>query len=112
MPRNTTRVIPHQRNTISTPAQTSVGAGAGIILAANALRTGLTVQNTGTTVIYLAYGSTNPTATAYHYSLAACTVAHDGTGGFWSDDVWNGVVRAIGSGAGGGVAVSEVLMED
>lgn len=112
MPRNTTRVIPHQRNTISTPAQTSVGAAAGIVLAANALRTGLTIQNTGTTVIYLACGPTNPTVTAYHTSLAACSIANDGTGGFWSDDVWNGVVRAIGSGAGGSVVVSELLMED
>lgn len=112
MPKNTTRVIAHGRSTVSTPAQTSVGAVAGIILNANALRTGMVIQNTGTTVIYLTLGATVPTVTAYHYALAACSVADNGIGGVYIDDAWNGVVRAIGSAGGGSVVITEILLDD
>lgn len=112
MPRNTTRVIPHGRNISNTPAQTSVGAGAGVILNATPLRTGLIIQNTGTTIIYLSFGSVNPTTTVYHVALRACDAGNDGNGGIYVDDAWTGEVRAIGSGAGGTLVITEVLVED
>lgn len=112
MPKTSTRVIPYQRNTASTPAQTAVGAGAGTILNANALRTGMVIQNTGTTIIYLSMGATAPTVTAYHVALAACTAGDDGKGGIYVDDTWTGIVKAIGSAGGGTVVITEILVED
>lgn len=96
------------RRTISVAASTSVGAVAGQILAASVTRRGLLIQNTGTTIIYLILGSGTPTATVYHIALRGCTVAHDGTGGIFNDDVWNGSVQAIGSGGGGSVSIFEI----
>lgn len=96
------------RETVSAPAQTSVGAGAGTLLATNRARRGLIIQNTGTTIIYINLGSTAPTTTVYHYALRACSSANDGTGGVYNDDSWVGPVQAIGSGAGGTVVVTEI----
>jgi hypothetical protein len=95
------------RKTASTPAQTSVGVGAGVILAANDNRKGLLIVNTGTTVIYLGLGAT-PTVTAYHYPLAACSSGDDGKGGQYFDDQWTGAVSAIGSAGGGTLVVTEI----
>lgn len=100
--------IPVTRTRASTPAQTSVGAGAGQILAANDGRRGLIIQNTGTTIIYLVLGSATPTATVYHVALRACSVANDGNGGIYNDDAWTGAVQAIGSVGGGTVVITEV----
>jgi len=91
----------------STPAQTSVTDTAGVILYANGRRKGLVVQNTGTTIIKLAFGSTSPTQGAYHVALSACTVANDGSGGIYVDDAWAGEVRAISSTAGGTIVTTE-----
>lgn len=97
-----------QRNTASTPAQTSVGDSEGLILAANDDRKGLAIINTGTTVIYLSLGTAAPTTTAHHIPLAACSSANDGKGGAYFDDAWTGAVRAIGSAAGGSVVILEI----
>lgn len=93
----------------SLPAQTAVSDTAGVILVANGLRKGFMVQNTGTTILYLAMGSAaaNPTATAYHVALKECAVSNDGTGGVYIDDAWVGEVRAIGSAVGGTCVVTE-----
>lgn len=95
------------RKTASTPAQTSVGAGAGVILAANDNRKGLLIVNTGTTIIYLGLGAT-PTVTAYHYVLGACAVGDDGKGGQYFDDQWTGAISAIGSAGGGAIVITEI----
>lgn len=95
-------------STASAPAQTPVTGVASIILAANANRKRFMVQNTGLTTLYLAFGSTNPTVTAYHVALKACTGADDGSGGAYLDDQWTGTVRAIGSGPGGTCVVTEL----
>lgn len=87
--------------TASTPAQTSVGTDAGVVLAANPKRKGLIIQNTGLTTLKLSFGATVPTQTAYHVALAPCTGADDGHGGIYADDAWVGVVNAISSEAGG-----------
>ena len=93
---------------VSTPAQTSQGVTAGVILTANPKRKGIIIQNTGTTVIKLSFGSTLPTATAYHVALAVCTSANDGTGGIYMDDSWVGQVNALSSGAGGTMVITEL----
>lgn len=91
----------------SAPAQTSIGMTAARILAANTKRKGLFIQNTGTTIIRLSFGSTDPTQTVYHAALGACSAADDGTGGTWSDDAYTGEVRGISSAAGGTFVVAE-----
>ena len=100
-------VEPGPQQGVSTPAQTSVGNTAGVILAFNAKRKGFVVQNTGTTVLYLSLGTTLPTATVYHIALKAASSANDGTGGIYIDDGWIGAVNAIGSDVGGTCVVTE-----
>lgn len=96
------------RDSVSTAAQTSVGTVAGQILAANSARKGLIIQNTGTTILKLVYGSGTPTQTVYHFALSACTAADDGKGGAWAEDAWVGAVQAISSGSGGTCVVTEI----
>jgi hypothetical protein len=104
-------VTPPTSNTATAPAQTTVGASSGQILAANAARKGSAVQNTGTTRIFLGLGAA-PTTTAYHIALPACGVANDGSSPAWdgtfSGVVWQGAVYAISSGAGGTCVVTEL----
>lgn len=101
-----TTIAPIQSNTSSAPAQQTVGTTAGSILAANANRKRLRIQNTGTTRIKLGFGQT-PTQTAYHVCLPACGSADDGTSPPLIDEVWTGAVNAISSLAGGTVVVEE-----
>lgn len=106
----TVRVLsePGPQSAASAPAQTSVSDGAGTILAANPKRKGFMVQNTGTTIIYIAFSSTDPTTSAYHVALPACSSANDGTSQPYTDDAcYTGVVKAIGSAAGGTCVVTE-----
>jgi hypothetical protein len=100
---------PAPQATCSTPAQTTIGTTAAVILAANPKRKGVFIQNTGATVIKLAFGSTDPTQTVYHAALGAATGADDGTGGSWSDDAFVGVIRAISSGVGGTFVLAEFV---
>lgn len=95
-------------DTASTPVQVSQDTSADLILSANPLRKGFTIQNTGTTIIKLSLGATNPTQTAYHIALSACSVADDGLGGYYSDDTFIGDVRAISSAGGGTLVYLEV----
>jgi hypothetical protein len=104
-----TLAVPAPQATCSTPAQTAIADTAALVLAANAKRKGFSAQNTGTTVIKLAFGATNPTQTVYHVALAACTAADDGKGGIYFDDAFTGEVRAISSAAGGTFVIAEFL---
>jgi len=90
----------------SIPAVTSVGVAAGLVLISNSKRKGFLIQNTGTTIIKLAFGSASsaPTQTVYHIALKDCAAANDGSGGVYVDDAWTGDVWAISS-AGGGTCV-------
>lgn len=96
----------------SEPAQTTIGTNAAVILRANPKRKGWSIQNTGTTVIKLSFGSTDPTQTVYHQALGAASAADDGTGGTWFDDAYVGEVRAISSAAGGTFVLSEFVTGD
>jgi hypothetical protein len=93
---------------VSVPAQTSVGAVAGVILSSNAKRKGFWIQNTGTTILYLSLGTTNPTVTAYHVALKGGTGADDGGGASYFESNWVGQVNAIGSAPAGTCVVVEI----
>jgi len=94
------------QTTVSAPAQTSIGTTAAEFLAASPKRKCFTVQNTGLTVIKLAFGAT-PTQTVYHMALQVAAGADDGSGGVYIDDSWTGVVNGISSGAGGTCVIAE-----
>src|SRR5262245_7603012 len=93
---------------VSTPAQTSINGTAGVVLAANPKRKGFWIQNTGTTVIKLAFGATNPTQTVYHIALKAASGADDGSGATYFESNWVGTVRAVSSAGGGTVVITEI----
>lgn len=97
---------PVQSNTANVVAQTAVGAAASTILAANAARKCVRVQNTGTTILYLGLGKT-PTITQYHLALPACGVHDDGSSQPWVSFEWIGAIQAISSAAGGTCVVTE-----
>ena len=97
------------QETVSTPAQTSIGTVAAVVLVRNPKRKGFIIQNTGTTVIRLTMGSTSPTQTVYHVSLKACTGADDGSGGVYIDENYVGTVNAISSGASGTFVITEFM---
>lgn len=107
---NVNRVLyeAYPRNAVTAAAQTSVGAAAGTLLAASTTRKGFVITNTGTTTIYITYGSSVPTTSAYHVALVACTSANDGKGGVLTEDAWQGVVQAIGSAGGGTCVILEI----
>jgi hypothetical protein len=98
---------PVQSNASSAVGQTTVGGTAVTLLASNSLRKRLTIQNTGTTVIYLAFAGKVPTVTQYHRALAACGQANDGSSAPYDDVMETGAVQAISSAAGGTVVVEE-----
>ena len=102
---------PPVSSTSSAPAQKTVGTVAGDILASNASRKACAVQNTGTTVIYLALGHT-ASATAYFIALPAGGTANDGSSPRWDGTVsgvlWQGSINAISSAAGGTCVVMEL----
>jgi hypothetical protein len=105
--RSLSEATPRTRS--NTVAQTAVNDTAGVLLAANAARKGLMVQNTGTTVLKLAFGAQDPTQTAYHIALKAAAGADDGSGAIYIDDAWVGEVRIIGSAGGGTCVVLEIV---
>ena len=90
-----------KRSTVTAAAQTSIGTTAGTALTANSDGKGFWIVNTGTTVIKGTLGTGTPTQTVYHFALAACSVADDGTGGWYADDQWVGAVQIISDNAGG-----------
>lgn len=95
-------------STVTAHAQTAVGTVGVSLLAANTARKQVMVHNTGTTTIKLSLTTTDPTQTSYHLALKAGTAADDGLGGTYISDLWQGVVRAISSAAGGTVVVAEI----
>lgn len=92
--------MPNNGSTFSTQAanvptvQTSTTA-----LAANQARLAWSIQNQSTNVLFvcLGLGASN---TQYHYTLKACSVAADGTGGsiaMESGTVYNGIITVAGT---------------
>jgi hypothetical protein len=95
-------------NTASAAAQTAVGTTAGQVLAANAGRKRVMLQNAGTTVIKIVLGAGTPTQSAYHLALPACGSANDGSNPPYQDIMWTGAIQAISSAAGGLLQVTEL----
>lgn len=91
----------------TSPAKTEVDTSSLLLLDENLSRLECIIVNTGTTVIYLAFGA-NPTTISYHIALNACSVANDGTGGAYITDVWKGQIKAISSALGGTICVTEL----
>ena len=97
------------QTSITVPAQTGIGAVATVVLVANPKRKGFMVQNTGTTIIKLAFGGTTstPNQTVYHIALKGGTGSDDATGSTYTDDAWAGDVWAISSAPGGTMVITE-----
>jgi hypothetical protein len=92
---------------VSTPAQNTIGTTAEQILGANPSRQKFILQNVGTTVIKIAYGTTTPTQSNYHIALPACGSENDGSSFLYEETQWLDEVQAISSGAGGLLQVAE-----
>lgn len=103
----TVTVVGPTSSTATAPAATTVTSTSGSILATNANRKEVTVVNTGTVVVFLAFGQT-PTSSAYHVALAACSSGNDGTGGTYTSDMWKGAINAIVASTSGTVCVTEL----
>lgn len=88
-------------------ANTSVTSVSSAALAANTARREFMIINTDVVTVYIGLGQV-PTATAYHFALKPCTLAHDGTGGSFVSDVWKGAVNAIVASTSGHVAITEL----
>lgn len=95
-------------STSSAIAQTTQGTTAAQVLASNAARKLVMIQNTGTTILKFALGAGTPTATVYHFALAPCVATDDGNGAAWISDAWTGAIQALSSGASGQMVVTEL----
>lgn len=94
--------------TSTAASQLTVGTTAGQVLAANSNRLKYILQNCGTTVIKIILGAGTPTQSNYHFSLAPCGTANDGSSQSIIDTMWIGAIQAISSAAGGLLQVTEL----
>jgi hypothetical protein len=87
----------------------SVGGTAIQVMLPNPNRTGFRITNVGTTIIYIGLGKPVqiPSLVQYDHVLPGCTVAHDGTGGVITDDIFQGACWVISSGPAGLIALVE-----
>jgi hypothetical protein len=97
---------PTTSNTATAPAGNTIDGTAETVLAANANRKRLILQNVGTTRIYVAFGAT-PTTSNYHLALPAGGSQNDGSSAPYLDTLWIGDVQVISSAAGGLLQVTE-----
>lgn len=94
-------------STTANQAQTTIGSALAVqVLAANASRKRMILQNTGTTRLYVGLGFT-PTSSVYSFALPACGNSNDGSSPPWVDVLWTGAVSVIGSATGGTIVASE-----
>jgi hypothetical protein len=73
-----------------------VKSGAGTAVLDNLNRTDVQIQNQGTNVLYVKFG-TGCTTTNYDVTLAACTVAADGKGALYSNTGYTGSISVAGT---------------
>lgn len=102
-------ITPSTSNTASSSAQVTIGTSPLTALAANANRKGFSIQNQGTTILYILLGAGTVSNTNYTFALPACGVNNDGSSstflGF-AGVVWTGIISWISSASGGlGTAV-------
>lgn len=98
---------PVSSSTVSAAGPTTVGTSPVTLLAANASRLRFSLQNVGTTRIWILFGAGTPSSSNYHIALPAGGVADDGSSPIFLDTLWLGLVQAISASAGGRVAVAE-----
>jgi hypothetical protein len=94
-------VAPVTSTTASSPGPTSVGTSSATALAANSNRKRLTIQNTGTTVLYVLFGAGSASSSNYHIILPAGGTVNDGSSHPYIDEMWQGAVQWASSASGG-----------
>jgi hypothetical protein len=100
-------ITPTQSNTVSTAGPTTVGTSSTQLLAANAARKRLILQNVGTTKIWILFGAGSASSSNYHIALPAGGTTNDGSSPIYVDTMWTGAIQAISSAAGGSVVAEE-----
>lgn len=101
---------PQTSITATDPTQTTVGTSAATALAASS-RKAMSIQNQGTTIIYVLLGAGTPTSSKYTAALPACGTINDGSSLPYTGPpgvVWQGAVQWVSS-AGGGLATAVEL---
>ena len=93
--------------TVNSPGPTTVGTISTTLLAANATRVKVILQNVGTTKIFILFGAGVASDTNYHIALPAGGTANDGSSPLYVDVTWIGAIQAISSAAGGSVQAVE-----
>lgn len=91
------------------PTTAAVTTAASVVAAVNTKRKRIIFQNTGTTIIKINLAAIDPSATVYTVALSACTSANDGTGGTFIEEMYQGECRAISSGSGGTLNITQVI---
>jgi hypothetical protein len=92
----------------TTNALVAVGAANVLGIAANTARRRLIVQNVGTTVIAVLYGSGVASLTNFTFLLPAGGTSKDGSSPIINDTMWQGAVQLFSSAGGGLVTVQEL----
>jgi len=90
-------------NAATDPTQTTVGTSAATALSAGT-RKAMSIQNQGTTIIYVLLGAGTPSSSKYTVALPACGANNDGSSAPYTGPpgvVWTGAVQWISSGVGG-----------
>lgn len=98
---------PVTASTVNIPAIQTITTGSNSVLSSNASRLKLTLQNIGTTTLYILFGAGMPSATVFHLALPPGGSAKDGFSAPYIDIMWIGAVQAASSAAGGSLMVGE-----
>ena len=99
-------VSPTQSSTVSAAGPTTIGTGSTTVVTASASTKRLSLQNTGTTVIYVLFGAGSASSSNYHLILPAGGTTKDGSSPIYSDIMWQGAVSVASSAAGGSLNVA------
>lgn len=94
-------VTPVSSTTVTAAGPTAVGTSSTQALAANSGRKRLTLQNTGTTNIYVLLGPGTASAANYHFILRQGNSLNDGSSPQYLDTMWQGAIQWASSGPGG-----------
>lgn len=100
-------ITPVESSTVSVPSILTVGTGTASALAANINRKRVTLQNVGTTKIFVLFGTGTASASNYHLVLPAGGTTADGSSPVYSDIMWQGAIQVASSAAGGSLSVAE-----
>lgn len=88
-------------------AASAIVTSDGTALAANPTRSSFCVQNLAATAVYVKLGS-GASSTDFSFVLKAGSAANDGTGGFFSDSLYDGIVSIAAASGSPRVVVCEL----